>query len=368
MKGSCEVAAYYFPQWHVDPRNAREKGGAWTEWESLRQARPRFPGHEQPRTPLWGELDESDPSVAERQIDAAADHGITAFIYDWYWDMGKGEQWSGPFLQNALEKGFLDARNRDRLRFGLMWANHQPVTRARFDAAVDYVIERYFPVANYWNIEGGLYFSFYELHTLVKGLGSVEATADALHSFRASAAAAGFPRLHVNFVEWGLNEDNLKSVEATRNADPAELARRFGADSITSYVWIHNFMAPGFPEGSYEWCRASAVTLWPKLQDRFPLPYHPNVMMGWDPSPRTDQDKAYAKGEYPFTTIITGNTPERFEGALEACKAYLDGPRIRQKILTLYAWNEWTEGGYLEPDTLHGYGYLEAVKKVFPPR
>jgi hypothetical protein len=172
----------------------------------------------------------------------------------------------------------------------------------------------------------------------------------------------------LNVVEWGLNKGNLDSVEATRNANPADLARRFGVDSITSYVWIHNFMAPGFPEGSYEWCHAEAAKLWPLLHDRFSLPYHPNVMMGWDPSPRTDQDTPYVKGEYPYTTIITGNTPERFGAALKDCKAFLDGPGIRQKILTLYAWNEGTELGYLEPDTLHGYAYLEAIRKVFPPR
>jgi len=28
-------------------------------------------------------------------------------------------------------------------------------------------------------------------------------------------------------------------------------------------------------------------------------------------------------------------------------------------------WNEWTEGSYLEPDTVHGFQYLDAVKKVF---
>ncbi|MDR2618079.1 MAG: glycoside hydrolase family 99-like domain-containing protein [Treponema sp.] len=29
------------------------------------------------------------------------------------------------------------------------------------------------------------------------------------------------------------------------------------------------------------------------------------------------------------------------------------------------SWNEWTETSYLEPDDLYGYGYLEAVRRVF---
>jgi hypothetical protein len=38
------------------------------------------------------------------------------------------------------------------------------------------------------------------------------------------------------------------------------------------------------------------------------------------------------------------------------------------KIITINAWNEWSEGSYLEPDTLWKYGYLEAVKEVMNGR
>lgn len=49
-----------------------------------------------------------------------------------------------------------------------------------------------------------------------------------------------------------------------------------------------------------------------------PLPYFPNVTMGWDPSPRTvswamDQDAGY-----PFTSILDGNTPQAYGRALTA--------------------------------------------------
>ena len=35
------------------------------------------------------------------------------------------------------------------------------------------------------------------------------------------------------------------------------------------------------------------------------------------------------------------------------------------KLITINSWNEWTEGGYLEPDEQFGYGFLNAVARVF---
>ncbi len=35
-----------------------------------------------------------------------------------------------------------------------------------------------------------------------------------------------------------------------------------------------------------------------------------------------------------------------------------------KRMLSINAWNEWTEGSYLEPDTVHGYEYLKAIKEV----
>ena len=113
------VASYYFGNYHPgDPRNAKMKGKDWSEWELVKAARPRFPGHQQPKVPLWGYEDESDPKVMAQKIAAAADHGIDAFIFDWYYYD------DGPFLDRPIDIGFLKATNNHRLKFAFMWANH----------------------------------------------------------------------------------------------------------------------------------------------------------------------------------------------------------------------------------------------------
>lgn len=38
------LACYYFPNYHVDPRNEDQHGPGWSEWELVKCARPRFKG------------------------------------------------------------------------------------------------------------------------------------------------------------------------------------------------------------------------------------------------------------------------------------------------------------------------------------
>jgi hypothetical protein len=46
-------------------------------------------------------------------------------------------------------------------------------------------------------------------------------------------------------------------------------------------------------------------------------------------------------------------------------KEYVDSHDLPVPLITINSWNEWTETSYLEPDTKYGYGYLEAIRKVF---
>ncbi len=368
------VACYYFPNYHVDPRNEALHGSGWTEWELVRRATPRFKGHHQPLVPLWGYEDESKPSVMAKKIDAAARHGIDAFIFDWYWYD------DGSFLERGLEKGFLKAPNRERLKFAVMWANHDwqdihPAKRksprpvlypgivkpATFEYITDYVIQNYFGQPNHWNIDACPYFSVYELYRLVQSLGGLEATRKALKRFREKTRAAGFRDLHLNGVVWGVRV--LPGEKKVENA--AGLVSFLGLDSVTSYVWVHHVPLRQFPAIDYVRVMKQAESNWRKTASEYSVPYFPNVSMGWDPSPRTVQSDRYTDSGYPFTATIEGNTPAAFKQALRRAKRFMQRNSSSRRIVTINAWNEWTEGSYLEPDTIHGMRYLEAIKQVF---
>ena len=97
-----------------------------------------------------------------------------------------------------------------------------------------------------------------------------------------------------------------------------------------------------------------AAAEWERLEHDFSIPYYPHVSLGWDNSPRTRQ-----------SAVVRNNTPENVEQALRKAKAYVDARPKLHPLITINSWNEWTETSYLQPDNVYGYGYLDAVKRVF---
>lgn len=368
-----QVGVYYFPNYHVDKRNEAVHGKGWTEWQLMKHATPRFPGHGELPQPLWGYNDEADPEVMEMKIDAAADHGVDFFIYDWYYYD------DGLYLERGLEEGYMGAKNNSRVKFCLMWANHDwkeihprpltgphrllypgTVTTETFDRMTDYVIEKYFLYPSYQLVNGAPYFSFYDLGKLMASFGSLEATRRALDAFRSKTKKAGFPDAHLNAVVWGRP---ILPGETTP-VDPVKLVKDLGFDSVTSYVWVHHAALEKSPMTPYEDARDQYFEYARKAFGMFGVPYYPNVSMGWDSTPRTVQSEIWSPVGYPYTNIISGNTPAAFGKALKMTRELVER-NGGADIVTINAWNEWTEGSYLEPDTKNKMGYLEAIRDVF---
>jgi hypothetical protein len=64
--------------------------------------------------------------------------------------------------------------------------------------------------------------------------------------------------------------------------------------------------------------------------------------------------------------VVINNTPANFKIALQMIKDHIRADTtVFLPIVTINCWNEWTEGSYLEPDSVHGLQYMEAVKDVF---
>jgi hypothetical protein len=363
--GAYSVAAYVWPSCHDEPMSRESLWGEGIgEWEIIKKGVPRFDGHYQPRVPLWGYRMDDDPKAWEQKIKAATDHGVNTFIFDWYWFGGK------PFLEEAVN-GFLKSGNRGKMKFYLMWANHNAngyqwnhyryqkdtmlwsgeVDWENYKIVVQRVIRQYFKQSNYFQIDGKPVFSVYSLRELVKSFDGLEETRKALDYFRQEVIRAGFPGVHIQVISYGRNgEPYLLDEMDSEGKSINEIIEMLGINSITTYHW------GGIDEDYLRW-GAREMSLWEKWSSTLKVPYFPNASVGYDDTPRFPK-----KGKE--SVVHYHNTPESFAAFLQKAKEYADNHPGQPKLITINAWNEWVEGSYLEPDMKWGYGYLEAVQKV----
>jgi hypothetical protein len=362
VKNDYLVAAYIWPSCHDDSLGRAKLWSEGTgEWEVIKKGNPRFEGHYQPRQPLWGYELDNDPEVVERWIDVATEHGVNVFVYDWYWYE------EGPYLESALNDGFLKAKNNSKMQFYIMWANHDvrhnywnyhrygDDTSILWDAKVDWknyqiivdrVINQYFKQPNYLKINGEPLFSVFSIHKLMESFnGSAEETRKALDYFRDEVKKAGFPGLH---IQWNQGGGSVMSAERAKQFQ--ERVKTMGFNSVAMYNM-------GGLNEDYLVYGANSVKIREQMDSILDVPVFPCVSIGWDDTPRFP-------GKGMKDVVHYHTTPVSFAALLSKAKKYADAHPEQPKLITINAWNEWVEGSYLLPDMLNGFGYLEAVKEV----
>jgi hypothetical protein len=326
---------------------------------------------------------------------------------------GKG---GGTFLDGALENGFLKAPNNDKMKFALMWATqdwvdihpakrgwhgtyracpkskeevtevrsiHEPQPSAKasparelliFDGCMDdtvarnafaHVAKTYFTQPNYYRVPTTLpngtkaqcaFFSFYQPEILAGG--DAKRYSALMDDFRKAAESVG-ECLHLNHMG---AQHHPQYINAS------------GVNSATDYGWMKTASAPTWPESKYEDIVSGGIAAWntytKTMKDSYNIPYIPTMSVAWDSSPRTLASDAWGEYGYPWGAAWH-STPAQFTTALHTVKNYMDSRCGADSEwcppLLINAWNEWSEGAYLEPDQRYGWSKLEAVGKVFPP-
>ena len=337
--GDYLVGCYNFPGWHTYER-----------WAVL----DRFPE----RKPVLGYYREGDPEIADWHIDWALSHGISFFIYDWYWSQG------GRQLEHGLHDAFLKSRYQDKMKFCLLWANHNPAKTSSEEDCLNvtrYWIENYFRRPNYLKIGGKNVMVIFSTHRLTEDMGS-EAVKTAFDKMRKLCEDSGVGGLYLVACTYP-GKERIESL------------LREGYDALSGY----NYPAAGNKNrkfAPYEWMvegykdywnqiadASSSVTLSPERVEgsKGPIPYIPVCEPGWDSRPW------HGYNSY----VRTGKSPALWEQMLENAKVFVDEPKHKQdgdkKLVFLEAWNEFGEGDYIEPHAEFGFDYLEAVRQVFAP-
>ncbi|MGE5892591.1 MAG: glycoside hydrolase family 99-like domain-containing protein, partial [bacterium] len=266
-------------------------------------------------------------------------YGIDFFAYDWYWDGGQS------LLEHAL-KAHLTAKNKDKLKFCLLWANHSAIPRnlKEFDDMISYWTDNYFNKSIFYTIDGKpviVVFSHDQLDQNAKSFG--ESAKSLLERAQAKAREKGYKGIFFvaaanarpsSGLETGLRDEGYSAYSGWN----------YVASKDSSKVADYNSMVNTYLDF---FDAASKTTR--------SLPYIVPASPGWDSRPWHGKD----------ATVRENPSPEKFEKMLIGAKKLLDSQNTSPKILMIEAWNEFGEGAYIEPTKKWGMRYLETIRKVF---
>lgn len=339
--GGYQVGVYYFPGWN-------SKNPYWNDLKGMPGS--RSPGKAWPdREPLLGfNYAEESVKVAEQHIDWAADYGITFFAFDWYYQQGK------PKFTHAID-AYLKAKNKERLKYCIMWADTPFVSTTdsieQYDSMVDYCLDHYLRDKQYLTVDGKpviIVFSPDMLRVFAAKFNKT--TRDLLDIAREKAVKRGLKGIY--FV-------------ATTPAVPVwvnKLIPEYGYDAMTAY----NYRWTAF-SGVFHYERQPLATnydemikgheaQWDWILANTSLPYIVPITAGWD-------KRAWGSNT-PYDHC--DSTPDAFKRMLVAAKARMDAyPDKTMKMAIIEAWNEFGEGSYIEPTKKWRFQYLQAIKDVF---
>ncbi|GIV15631.1 MAG: hypothetical protein KatS3mg022_1066 [Armatimonadota bacterium] len=321
VKPIYPVGVYYFPGWY--------SAGQWAPIT-------RFPE----RKPVLGWYREGDPQIADWHIKWAVEHGITFFVYDWYWVRGARQ------LEHALHEGYFKSRYHRHLQFCLLWANHNPPNTSSHEdclAVTRYWIEQYFHRPEHLQIDGKPVMIIFSPYRLRADMGS-EAVKRAFDAMREECVRSGLKGLYLIACIGGTAE--------------SQVAAREGYDAVTAYNWAHLGAVGDSKRAPYDTLIEGYRRQWENIVQHSPIPLLPPVSGGWDSRPWHGQD----------ALVRYGRTPNTFREHLQDALHFLQNhPRHVVPMVLIEAWNEWGEGSYIEPHKEFGFGYLDAIREVFTP-
>ena len=371
-----KLIAFYLPQFHNIPENDEWWGDGFTEWVNVKAAKPLFEGHQQPKVPLNDNYyNLLDDNVKIWQAKIAKEHGVYGFCYYHYWFSGK------MLLEKPMEQ-MLKNKAVD-IPFCISWAN-ETWTKAWVNDEKKVLILKKYGEKDEWKQHFDYLLPFFKDDRYIKENNKplfiiyrpevVECLNEMLDYWNQLAIENGFDGMC--FAYQTINMDITNGSDTSRFDYDIEFQpsyARFDMSNQKSKLavlkkirrnvakWFEKkfgidllrYTSPMMARKLLHTNGIDYSEAWETILARKPISNKciPGAFAAWDNTPR-HKERGW---------VYTNNTPEIFEKYLE--KQIVRARDVYHKdMIFMYAWNEWAEGGYLEPDEEHGYAYLDAIR------
>jgi len=367
-----KIIAFYLPQFHCIPENDQWWGEGFTEWTNVKNAEPLFSGHNQPRVPLnknYYNLLNRD--TMRWQVDLANRYGIYGFCMYHYWFDGK------MLLEKPVD-AFLEDKSL-KTHYCLCWANEH-WTNAWAAKNPKVLIEQKYGGKKEWKEHFEYFLNHFKDERYIKEDNKpllviyrpelIDCLKDMMDYWNILAKENGFSGInyayqHVSYTLSPKCDESLFTYAIEYQPNCAQTFMELDGGS-TTFKKIKKQIVIFFEDKLHLDLREakkkmsplkhfSYDDIWKFILNMSPRNEKciPGAFVNWDNTPRRKN----------AGFVIDGATPQKF-------KKYLKNQIKRAKnlykkdMIFVFSWNEWAEGGYLEPDEHDKYGYLEAVRQA----
>ncbi len=347
---TSKVLAMYLPQFHRVKENDEWWGEGFTEWSTVKAAKPLYPEHEQPKQPLEY-YDLMDKETMCRQAEYMHLYGVDGMcFYHYYFE--KGKKILEKPAENLLKWTDID------MPFCFCWANESWV-RSWSNVSGNSWSELFEPekcqntksVLLKQNYGGKSEWKehFYYLLPFFRDQRYIKKDGHPIFIFFVPSDVG-----HLNEMKdyWNqlMEKENMPSIYFIGRGDTQE---------ILEGTLIHE------PIDAWEAFREEIY------QNTYGLYYFLDYDEVWERILKKNyvQKDVFLGGFVNFDStprrgkngkVIYGGTPEKFKEYM--IRLFLKARRMECEFVFVNAWNEWGEGMYLEPDVKWGFQYLEALK------
>lgn len=329
------IGANYFTGWREEmPNMWHDKDGDWRE---------RFPS----RVPLLGSYTTQD--TVDHEILAAANHGVDFFLFLWYPTFVRQDMAHMAYLNNGLAR-YMTSKNSGRMYFAVELCNHDP-----YDVMTDEdwhkvvaQLQTCMTHPDYLRVDGRPVLKIHTGHGFIKHCG-IEVASQRLALLRKALVDSG---LGNPLIGCGVG-----AGEAISNGH--------WAIGLFDYTNCYNEIPP-LPQTKsdhpFEFFAGYTHRMRPAhVGDA--IPYVPYVASGWNRRPWPDDRPYFALPSERAWRRELSLMHETFNGTSRFGFPKADGSVV--KAITIFAWNEFGEGGIIAPTSGEGYMKLEAIRDEF---
>jgi hypothetical protein len=340
---------YYLPQFHEIPENNEWWGEGFTEWTNTQKAKPNYSGHYQPREPHddIGYYDLSEVEAVRKQAKLARRHGIFGWAIYYYWFSGK------TFLSKPIE---IIYQNKDiDINYCLCWCNEKWTKiwvgdERKVLAENEYNendperfiddLQKYMHDERYIKIDEKPVLIVYQAHIIPN-------VAYVVDKWRERARKVGIGEIFIlsSIQPLTLKENGLEGYfdgeaefsNLTHVAENIQVVDKNGGFTSNSLCYYDTYV-DYYTGVSNE-----------NIRD---VRYY-SVACGFDNTPR------YGERATIFDVGFS------LKSWYKLCKSTVEkSVQKGNEYMFVFAWNEWAESAYLEPDKKYGYATINTLSKA----